>query len=324
MSNYDDLMARAGVSKDHDIDAWKAQRNLGVTATNIRDIVKSGSERKRILGIKRGEPDTFTGNQYTEWGNAREDVLAPVLKGAGIEPESRVFFSAENPRYLASPDGVGEDLFGEIVLAEVKTSKHDLKPGSERFEASGYYDQMQWQMLVCGAARTLFVWEQHDDEWPTPTPFPHQVEWIDRDDDRIEYLRAVADEFLAELDGSKPFTDRELQRIRVQADKFALHRLRAAEAEQELRRLIGDRRISEALDSKRFDQVKVSFGGNGLKPALRVDEERAKQERPELWDALQAAQAAWQNTLADRYTVRELKPSKGRLTVKEVLEEKAA
>jgi hypothetical protein len=183
---------------------------------------------------------------------------------------------------------------------------------------------MQWQMLVTGATKTLFVWEQHDDAWPNPTPLPHKVAWIERDDDRIAYLRELADGFLAELDGEKPFTQRELQHIRVQADKFAFHRLRAAQAEKELRRLIGDRHISESLDSKRFDQVKVSFGGNGMKPALRVDEERAKQERPELWDALQAAQAAWQNTLADRYTVRELKQSKGRLTVKEIIEEKAA
>lgn len=324
MTALDELMARAGVSKQQDEVGWRAQRALGVTATNVRDLAKGGAGvRRTLLEEKRGDPRPFYGNQYTAWGNAREPVLGQVLAGAGIDPEDRVFYAAENPRFLASPDGIGDDFTGDLMVGEIKTSKHDLTPGGEHYVRSGYADQMQWQMLVTGATRTLFVWEQHDDDWQDrgngvlePVPFPHKVAWINRDEDRIGQLVEIAESFLEELDGKPQFTPRELASIRVQADAMAFHRLRAKQAEQRLRDLIDGRPISEALESKRFDSVSVSFGGVKLAPKSVVDEDAAKAENPELWGQIAALQDEWQACLKS-YTRTELKPASGRLTVKE-------
>ena len=315
----EDLYVRAGAS-DTDREAWLAQRRTGITATEVRDIAKGGAvKRKELIGYKlHPETNTFTGNQYTEWGKKREAALARVLEAAGITPETRIFQALENPRHMASPDGVGFDPIGcEWVLGEIKTSKYNLDPAGDRFAATGYYDQMQWQMYVCGATRCLFVWEQHDDAWPAPSPLPHRTAWVERDDERIAQLIVIADEFLAELDGAAVFSDYELRRIRVQAEAMEWHRRKAKDAEAKLRALIGSRAISESLDGKKFEQISVSYSGDKPKRVKRVNEEAAQAEHAAEYQALQAAEAAWQDVLAG-YTVQEWAPGKGRLTVKGV------
>ena len=58
---------------------------------------------------------------------------------------------------------------------------------------------MQWQMHVLGAERVLFAVENRDSE-------EIELEWIERDDDRIKALVVAADEFLEALDreGGQP------------------------------------------------------------------------------------------------------------------------
>lgn len=324
MTTYDEATARAGADKDTDEAAWHATRQLGITATQVRDLLKNGAKyRRELLAIKRGErTDDFAGNRYTDWGNLREAALAPVLYEAGIVPESRVFLAADNPRFLASPDGVGvEPISGDIVLAEIKTTKHDLTPYGEHFNATGYYTQMQWQMHVMGAARTLFVWERHDDNWPEPTPETPRAVWIERDDDHIAQLVEVAADFLAELDGdATPITERELQRIRVQADAMAYHRAAEKQAEAKLRELIGERQLSVELDSKKFAGISVSYSGRKPKVRHIVDEEQARIEHAEAWQALEAAREHW-GRIAAAYTRQVPEMSSGRLVVKEKKEQ---
>lgn len=316
MSNYDDLMARAGVSKNQDDAGWRAQRASGVTATNVRDLVKDGaSKRKELLEIKTGvrEERHISGNQYIDWGNAREPVLGEVLRGAGVEPEDRVFTAAENSRYLASPDGIGEDLTGEIIVGEIKTSKHDLTPGTKEFEATGYYDQMQWQMLVCGATRTLFVWEQHVDF----SPLPHKAAWVERDEERIEYLRSVADEFLAEVDGAALFKSGELRSFTAKAKKAA----EGAEAEAWIRANLRGRPIKLDIEH-RGKRIPFSYSGDKQKPVTKPDAEAAKAAAPDVYAALEVAQAAWDAVLAEHQTTT-TQTVKGRLASK-YAKEKAA
>lgn len=311
MSKFEDLMARAGVAKDEDFAGWQAARARGVTATNVRDLVTGGSaRRKELLAEKRGTPAEFVGNRYTEWGNLREDALAPVLEGAGMSPESRVFHAADNDRYLASPDGVGEDLFGEIVLAEVKTSKHDLTPGGEHYTSYGYYDQMQWQMLVCGAARTLFVWEQHDDRWPNPTPMPHQCAWVERDEERIAYLQTVADAFLDELVGAETLTPGERRQFQARGKKIA----EGKEAEAWVREHARGRQFDLTMEH-RGRKLVFSSSGDKTKRVSEPDVEAAKSAAPDVWAALEEAQAAWDAVLAD-HQVSVSKPVKGRLSAR--------
>lgn len=315
----EELMARAGAS-DNDREAWLAERRQGVTATEVRELAKGGAGvRDQIAQEKRDGTTAFAGNRYTEWGKQREPALNAVLAAAGIEPESRVFHG-ENPRYLASPDGIGVNpIDGEIIIGEIKTSSHEVMPGSDKFAEYGYYDQMQWQMLVCGAARCLYVLEQHDGNWPNPEPLPHRVAWVDRDDERIGQLIEVADEFLAFLDGERDLTARELAKIRVQAEGMAWHKAKAAEHEKKLRELIAGRAIKHELDGKRFGTVSVSYSGDKTVQEPTVDMDTARDEVPELFAAVEAAQLALDEAL-EKYTSMRSVAKRGRLTVKGVAE----
>lgn len=225
MKALDDLMTRAGAS-DHDREAWLAERNRGVTATQVRDLTVKGSAfRAELLQKKRdGVIDPPLTSPAAVWGNEREPIIAEwVSRKYGIEPESRVFHHADEPRYLASPDGIGLAVLPgkkrrQLVISEIKTS-WDLKtPGSAQFEKAGYNLQMQWTMFVTGAAACLYVLEQHDNEWRVCedgierpglwlNPFSgdatepqREVSWVLRDEATIAQLRKTADEFLHDLE----------------------------------------------------------------------------------------------------------------------------
>ncbi|WNM65441.1 RecE-like exonuclease [Microbacterium phage Phonegingi] len=207
---------------------WLAFRRAGITATEIRDW-GNGSKRREIIEAKRtGEFVDLSHNIYVNHGNVREPVIAAWIEARfGIAPCDSVFASADNSRHLASPDGITLDPFtrelvvgtSDATLAEIKTSKHDLTPGrldaeralitiepGSKFDLSGYYTQMQWQMYVMNAVRTLFVYEQHDGKIDpetgtfTPKGVPEYA-WIPRDDaliDRLVTERAPV--ALAEID----------------------------------------------------------------------------------------------------------------------------
>jgi hypothetical protein len=185
-----------------DREAWLAQRRQGVTATEIATLAKgSMADWRRILAEKISGEQSFTGNQYTEHGNRREPLIAAWIEERfDIAPNSHVY---SRGRYLATPDGISED----GILAEIKTSKHDLHPTrrGSHFTQTGYLDQMQWQLWVMDASECLFAWEQHDDAWPDPSPLKPEPEcvWISRDESRIAFLVEVADRFLADLDAAR-------------------------------------------------------------------------------------------------------------------------
>src|SRR5690606_32250113 len=126
-------------------------------------------QRRELLQAKLNRTSVdLTGNRYIDHGNKREPIIgAWFLANFDIEPCELVYSSGDNPRHLASPDGVSLDFANDGITAEVKTSKHDLTPGeivgntlvltqrddgtfaldkSRHFASTGYYDQMQWQM----------------------------------------------------------------------------------------------------------------------------------------------------------------------------------
>lgn len=319
-----ELLARAGVAKEDDEQAWLAQRRAGVTATEVRDLATGKKSVAALVAEKRNPPPRLDNRQFA-WGRAREGVLGDWLRGAGFEPESRVFHAAENPRWLASPDAVGVDFDGRVVIAEVKTSKHDLGAGSPEFEASGYNVQMQWQMLVTGAQRCFFVVEQHDDdwvdrggEWPEPEPLGLPLaRWVERDDRVIAGLEELAAQFLAALDSGVPLSKRELSSLRVAAEAMAWHKAKAVEAEARVREIVAGRQVKETLPGKKFASVQVSFTGQSMTRKRVVDEEMVRATHPNVWEAFVQARAAWEATLA-AFARDELVPSNGRLTVKGV------
>lgn len=209
--------------------AWLEFRRGGLTATEVRDWGSGAKRRQIIAGKVTGEFEDLSSNPWINHGNVREPIIgAWVQSQFGITPTDAVFSHATEPRHLASPDGITLDPFSgelavgpEAALLEIKTSKHDLTPGSvdaagwlvnvargSEFERSGYYVQMQWQMYVMNAASTLFVWEMRGEQDPESGLFapvgPPQWAWIPRDQALIDVLvNEVAPAALADIDAAR-------------------------------------------------------------------------------------------------------------------------
>jgi hypothetical protein len=209
--------------------AWLDFRRPGITATMIRDW--GNASRKRII-IEEKITGDFVDLSHVaaiNHGNIREPIIQQwVHEKFGIVPSDNVYAHPENPRHLATPDGVSLDPFtGELVvgedavLLEIKTSVHDLNPGRVDiahmlisiqpgcdFDRMNYYTQIQWQMYVMNAAMTLFVYERRqenaDPESGQYVPAgPPQWVWIPRDQGLIDALvQNVAPKALAEIDAA--------------------------------------------------------------------------------------------------------------------------
>lgn len=210
---------------------WLDFRQGGITATQMRDWRKGGAERRKILVEKTtGETDDLSRVQAIRHGQLREpEIAAWIEANFGISPSDHVYAHGENPRWIGTPDGVSLDPFTGALevgpfaaLSEIKTSKHDLSPGplndsqelleidpESYFHRTGYYTQMQGQMLVMNAARTLFVWERHDGvidpETGTYSPVgPPQWCWVLRDQEFIDSLvEDTIEPALREIDAAR-------------------------------------------------------------------------------------------------------------------------
>ncbi len=317
------VAARAGAS-DKDVDAWKAERRGGVTATEIRDLRLGAITMADLADKKLGRKvETFSGNAYTQWGNEREPAIAAWIEaGFSITPESRVFHAADNDRKLASPDGIGTTFEGDLIIAEVKTAgaKYDLTPGSADYEAKGYGIQMQWCIRVLGAKRALLAWEER---LGFPGSFevgPSHIAWVERDDALIAELDELADRFLAFMD-ARALAPFEMPTVDDEIDTHAVNYLRFISLENEaeaakkaeydaILALVGERESFQQEGST----ARVTLTPMKLGTRIETDMEAARAAAPDQWDALQAAQAAWDEHLAgfSRVVPTETKP---RLTI---------
>ena len=188
-----ELLQHKIVAHSDDRDAWLEARNTGITASNAGQLATENS----IDSILKSKFYTdFVGNPATDWGIEREPIL---LEWAGFNQNKYLFKSDENPRFMATPDGIkmseGND---SIVLCQVKTSSKELTK-----IPPNYYRQMQWEMLVMGAERNLLVWEWHQDFVPVHLE-PIQL-WVERDEETINKLKKLADALLVRLDDANAF-----------------------------------------------------------------------------------------------------------------------
>lgn len=166
--------------------AWLTARLNGVTATDVGKIVKLNGhfsdQRAALLEAKlSGQEGPFL--PVYQHGIDREPIIAAwVAAKYGIQPNS-LLCRGDNPRHLATPDGIGAG-----VVAEIKTSTRALDQA-----LNTYRDQLQWQLHVTQSERLLFVVENRDS-------LRRETRWIERDDYRIWILAAHADAFIQELD----------------------------------------------------------------------------------------------------------------------------
>ncbi len=213
-------LAARSLGSDEDREAWLQARTGCITATEAKQLIHAGTAtaRKRVVADLIDEKlngSKFAGNHFTEWGKLREPVILDELERRfGIRGCGLLVHAEGNSQHAATPDGAGVDFDEQLVLAEIKTSKNDVRPGTPKFERAGYYFQMQWQMYCTGARRVLYVVEQHNDDWSGwdltdrstwllatgPKPAPIWTGWIERDDSVIAEMIRYADGALAELD----------------------------------------------------------------------------------------------------------------------------
>ncbi|WIB62673.1 YqaJ viral recombinase family protein [Curtobacterium sp. MCBD17_040] len=196
----DDAHDRFTVLRDHtariladatDRVGWLRARAAGITATDVARLASLHAVEAVVADKRYGS--RFSGNAFTDHGREREPVIAAwVAATHGIEPSSALFHARTNRAHLATPDGVGHDHQGRLVLAEIKTTS----TGWRRIPRH-YLRQIWWQQYVLGAERTLFVWERHDDF--VPVADEPECRWVDRDDDQIRGLVELADLVLDRL-----------------------------------------------------------------------------------------------------------------------------
>lgn len=297
------LEARAGAS-DEDRAAWLAERRTGVTATEMTQLYLKRISKEALAAQKLSGVETFFGNAYTEWGKQRESVIAAeVQREYGIAPESRVFRSALNDRWLASPDGIGIDFDELLTLSEIKTAGMDISITSPDFRKKGYLVQMVWAMGVLGAGECVYAWEERigsplDGFTPGLRHFDvvrfadHEQLWMD--------LQTIAGDFLAELDrqAAGVATVKHPALIRAEA-------LLADYFEQDARakaNLAGLRsRIDEALVEAGAEKAAVEGIGSASvsvsKPGKRFDGAALKAAEPGMYAKYQKETPGGERTL---------------------------
>lgn len=276
------LLDRIVADKNRDEQQWLEARRQGVTATDIVALEKGGAAaRAALLKDKRDASRQFHGNAYTAWGLEREPVIAEwISEKFGHQPSDVTFHAAENRRHLATPDGLHiKD--GIITIAEIKTSKHDLEPGSDAFISSHYMAQCQWQMYVCDVNECLFVWEVREGEPGDFKPGKLGHAWIERDEGHIRELIELADSFLHALDydvDDDPADYTELvERWVEEKEAVKRHQEAMADLEQQLLDRIGDR------DSFHIETTAGKVTLTTPKPAERFDSTKFKTVHPEMW-----------------------------------------
>lgn len=297
------------IATSDDREAWLRARRAGVTATEIAKLERGGVAFATIAREKRSGIQTFTGNRYTEYGKLREPKIGKwVQERFDIAPSSVLYYAVENPRHLATPDGVGRDFDGNLVLSEIKTSKHDLSTIPR-----DYYVQILWQQYVLGAQRTLFVWEQHDDDWPDPQPLRPEplFQWVERDDEEITRLITIADRFLLELEAD-PSDEPDYNLALDELAQEVLVRREAESVEKKAKESAWKQLQARVADVGNFSQVspvaRVTYSVTST-PGEEPDEEAARAANPELAGRYDAVVAEFR-ALVDAHKKKVVKTSK--------------
>lgn len=170
---------------------WHEGRDEGVTATDVAKLAgaRSTQVREKLLDDKLNG-SSFHGNKHTRRGHENEPKLiaaAALLDGVDVLDGSHALFGFPgNPLHRATPDGFGVHEEYGYFGAEVKHRAKPMRGGIPR----AHRDQMLWGMHVLDADAWLYAWGVEGTEGLAGH------EWIERDEDRIDQLVTIADEFI--------------------------------------------------------------------------------------------------------------------------------
>ena len=222
--------------------AWLEARKKVLTATDIARLYAGGpAEWGAVRREKQGERREFD-SKYMAWGREREQTITDYVKmfvDSSLEPNDKLLVSTDDPRIGATPDMIGPEVCGEM-----KTSKHpmpDMSPGlSLTGIALRYYIQVQVQIMVTGANACVFAWEQHDDDWPAPSPLDIRHQIIRPDKEAFKAIREIVDRFHNEPDTDTAEVGRYVHELRKLDYERRQIEAREKEVKDILRGLVGE------------------------------------------------------------------------------------
>lgn len=194
--------------KPENEEEWHEFRRQHLTSTELRDLHLSRTARKwQELHEQKETGKRWGGNQFTEWGTAREPILAPLV----TDVDSRLNYNADPQTIIINPDDDRlcgtPDLFSEDgeVIGEIKTAKRQFTGG--RFHdwcPDGYYLQVQANMWHTGAEACVLLVEYYQEQGGEFSPVEYEYRVIDYDPKVVEDMQASAAEWFAWLEGTTP------------------------------------------------------------------------------------------------------------------------
>lgn len=194
--------------KPNNEEEWHEFRRQHLTSTELAGLHLSKTARAwQELREQKESGERWGGNQYTEWGTAREPILAPLV----VEVDSRldynaepqtIIINAEDERLCGTPDLFSED--GEVI-GEIKTAKHPFTGGYwHDWCPDRYYLQVQANMWHAGAEACVLLVEYYQEQDGEFSPVEYEYQVIHYDPKVVEDMQATAAEWFAWLDGAAP------------------------------------------------------------------------------------------------------------------------
>ncbi|MFC7942671.1 hypothetical protein ACFUPZ_05360 [Microbacterium oxydans] len=197
--------ARVVVPDDAPRTVWMLERGEGVTASDAWRIARAGIKARRTIAEQKMNGSTFRGNKATDAGHAREAALLDEAaeRLASLTPNGALWASVDNDLLRATPDAIGIDQDGALVVVEVKSHEFGWESDAIPIE---HMAQMQFQIHVLGAEYALYGFEVRDEDDMPPVD---GATWIPvpRDDEMITYLVERAEDFIAWRDAGCPDVD---------------------------------------------------------------------------------------------------------------------
>lgn len=266
--------------KPENEDAWFEFRRQHLTSTELAGIHLSKTARAwQELRRQKESGERWGGNQYAEWGTAREPILAPLV----TDVDSRLNYNADpqtiivnrnNDMVCGTPDLFSED--GEVI-GEIKTAKYQFTGGKfHDWCPDRYYLQVQANMWHTEAEACVLLVEYYQEQDGEFSPVEYEYQVIHYDPTVVKEMATTADEWFDWLDGLSPWWMGEVTSLE-DADKVEDLVAQLADAEEkaaswsdlaktykkDLLKLLGDSyagnhagykvSVSTTKDSKTFD-----------------------------------------------------------------------
>ena len=248
--------------KPENNDAWFEFRRQHLTSTELASLHRNRTARNwQELREQKESGERWGGNQFTEWGTAREPMLAPLFADVDSrleynEDPQTIFVNEGDERLCGTPDLFSED---GAVIGEIKTAKHPFTGGYwHDWCPDGYYLQVQANMWHAGAEACVLLVEYYKEQDGvfTPDGYEHQV--IHYDPKVVEDMQATAEQWFAWLEGTTPEWMGEVTSLE-DADEVEELVASIGAAEDELRTL---KDTIEEKRSKLLNLLGDSYAGN--------------------------------------------------------------